>query len=53
VEEILREVDSYRPDLLVIRTQGWTGLKLLGSVTENLMCLCPVPVLTTRGAPKS
>ena len=51
VEEILREVDAYKPDLLVICTHGWTGLKhmLLGSVTEKIVRLCPVPVLTTRG----
>jgi nucleotide-binding universal stress UspA family protein len=50
VEQILDEVASYKPDLLVLCTHGWTGIKhaLLGSVTERVVRLSPVPVLTVR-----
>lgn len=50
VEEILAEIERYKPDLVVICTHGWSGVKhlLLGSVTEKLVRLSPVPVLTTR-----
>ena len=53
VEELLAEVKSYKPDLIVICTHGWTGLKhmLLGSVTERLVRHSPVPVLTIRALP--
>lgn len=52
VEEILREVEDYQPDWVVTCTHGWTGVKhmLLGSVTERLVRLCPVPVLTIRAS---
>jgi nucleotide-binding universal stress UspA family protein len=52
VEQILLEIDSYRPDLVVLCTHGWTGIKhmLLGSVTERVVRLSPAPVLTVRGA---
>ena len=50
VEQIIQEVASYKPDLLVMCTHGWTGIKhaLLGSVTERVVRLSPVPVLTVR-----
>ena len=52
VEEILAEIEEYKPDLVVMCTHGLTGLKhlVLGSVTEKVVRLSPVPVLTTRGA---
>jgi nucleotide-binding universal stress UspA family protein len=51
VEEILAEIGSYKPDLVVIATQGRRGLThlVLGSVTEKIVRLSPVPVLTVRG----
>ena len=54
VEEILKEVESYKPDLVVMCTHGWKGLKhmLLGSVTERVVRHSPVPVLTTRAQAK-
>jgi len=52
VEEILAEIGSYKPSLVVICTHGRTGLThlVLGSVTEKIVRLSPVPVLTVRGA---
>lgn len=52
VEEILAEISSYKPDLVVLCTHGRTGLThlVLGSVTEKVVRLSPVPVLTVRGA---
>ena len=51
VEQVLEEIKEYQPDLVVMCTHGWTGLKhlLMGSVTEKIVRLSPVPVLTTRG----
>jgi len=51
VEEICAEIGSYKPDLVVIATQGRTGLThlVLGSVTEKIVRLSTVPVLTVRG----
>ena len=50
VDEILRAIDKYQPDLVVMATHGRTGLKhmLLGSVTEKIVRLSPVPVWTNR-----
>ena len=50
VDQILEEISSYKPDMLVMCTHGWTGIKhaLLGSVTEKVVRLSPVPVLTVR-----
>jgi nucleotide-binding universal stress UspA family protein len=49
-EELLCEIDHYRPDLVVVCTHGWTGLKhlVMGSVAEKLVRLspareCPAP----------
>jgi nucleotide-binding universal stress UspA family protein len=52
VEEILAEISSYKPGLVVMCTHGRTGLThlVLGSVTEKIVRLSPVPVLTLRGA---
>lgn len=51
VDEILRAIDEYKPDLVVMATHGRTGVRhvLLGSVTERIVRLSPVPVLTVRG----
>ena len=50
VEELLAEIDKFKPDLVVMCTHGWTGLKhlVLGSVVEKLVRLSPAPVLTFR-----
>ena len=50
VDEILRVIDEYKPDLVVMATHGRTGVKhmLLGSVAEKIVRLSPVPVLTVR-----
>jgi len=50
VDEILRAIDEYRPDLVVMATHGRTGVRhmLLGSVAERIVRLSPVPVLTVR-----
>jgi nucleotide-binding universal stress UspA family protein len=47
---ILDYADEYDPDLIVMGTQGKTGLRryLLGSVTEKIVRLSDVPVLTVR-----
>jgi universal stress protein A len=52
VDEILRVIDEYKPDLVVMATHGRTGVRhmLLGSVAERVVRLSPVPVLTVRGA---
>lgn len=50
VDEILRAINEYKPDLVVMATHGRTGLKhmVLGSVAEKVVRLSPVPVLTVR-----
>lgn len=52
VDEILRAIDEYKPDLVVMATHGRTGVRhmLLGSVAEKIVRLSPVPVLTVRAA---
>ena len=52
VDEILRAIDEYKPDLVVMATHGRTGVRhmLLGSVAERIVRLSPVPVLTVRWA---
>ena len=49
--EILAEVEKSGADLVVMGTHGRRGLDraLLGSVTEKVVRLSPVPVLTVRG----
>jgi nucleotide-binding universal stress UspA family protein len=51
-EEILEAVSTLRPSLLIMGTHGRRGVSraLLGSVTEKLIRLSPVPVLTIRGS---
>lgn len=48
--EILDYVEEHEIDLLVMGTQGRTGVDryLLGSVTEKVVRLAPIPVLTVR-----
>ncbi|MCK6478903.1 MAG: universal stress protein [Planctomycetaceae bacterium] len=48
--EIVREAREWAADLVVIGTHGRTGLRhvFLGSVAENVVRLCPCPVLTLR-----
>jgi nucleotide-binding universal stress UspA family protein len=48
VSTLLTEVEKGSHDLIVVGTQGRTGLKhlLLGSVAERLVRLSPVPVVT-------
>lgn len=48
--EILDYVDEYDVDLVVMGTHGRTGIDryLLGSVTEKVVRLCDVPVMTVR-----
>ncbi|MDS0475668.1 universal stress protein [Natrinema sp. 1APR25-10V2] len=52
-EEILAYSESHDIDLIVLGTHGRTGLGryLLGSVTEKVVRLSEVPVLTIRSAP--
>ena len=51
-EVLLDHVDDRDVDLVVMGTHGRRGLDryLLGSVTERVVRLAPVPVLTVRGA---
>ncbi len=52
--EILKVIEQKEPDLVVMSTHGWTGLKhaVLGSVTERVVqrSRCPVLVLPTQPA---
>ena len=50
VEEILAQVKTKRPDLVVIGTHGRGGVQrlVLGSVAEKVLRLAPCPVLTVR-----
>lgn len=52
VDELLGEITTYAPDLVVMCTHGWSGLRhlVLGSVVEKIVRLSPVPVLTIRAA---
>jgi nucleotide-binding universal stress UspA family protein len=49
-EEIVRVASAERADMIVMGTQGRTGLDrlLLGSVAERVVRLAPCPVLTVR-----
>jgi len=51
IPEILDEIKTNRPDLVLMCTHGWTGLThlLMGSNTEKFVRISPVPVLTMRG----
>lgn len=50
VDELLEEIEAYRPHLVVMCTHGWSGIKhlVLGSVVEKMVHLSPSPVLTIR-----
>ena len=50
VVTILAEIEAYKPDLVVMGSHGWTGLKglLMGSVAEKMIRHSPVPVMVTR-----
>lgn len=50
VDTILKTIEAYQPDLVIMGTHGWTGIRhlLLGSVAEKVVRLSQVPVLTTR-----
>lgn len=52
VDEILRAIEEFKADVVVMATHGRTGVKhmLLGSVAEKIVRLSPVPVLTVRVA---
>jgi nucleotide-binding universal stress UspA family protein len=49
-EEIVRTAEENHADLIVIATHGYSGWKkfLLGSVTERVIRIATVPVLTIR-----
>jgi len=49
-EQILRAIEEYQIDLVVISTHGLTGWRhmVLGSVAEKVVRLSPIPVLTVR-----
>lgn len=50
VDELLGAIEAYKPQLIVMCTHGWSGLKhlLLGSKLEKMLRLSLVPVLTIR-----
>jgi universal stress protein A len=49
-QEIVEIAKEYKPDLLIVATHGYTGLRhvLLGSVAEKVVRHAPCPVLTVR-----
>ncbi|HXZ93912.1 MAG TPA: universal stress protein [Burkholderiales bacterium] len=50
-EEIARDAEEWRAELIVIGTHGRRGMSrvLLGSVAESLVRIAPAPVLLIRG----
>jgi len=50
VEEIIREINEWKPDLLILGPKGTTDLKEveLGSVAETLIERVPIPVLVVK-----
>ena len=52
-QEIISAVQDLKVDLVVMGTHGRRGFNhlVLGSIAEKVVRLCPVPVLTVRGAP--
>ena len=52
-EGILKEATRLKPDLIVMGTHGWHGVKrfFLGSVAEAVIRGAPCPVLTLRPPP--
>ena len=51
-EEIARDAEEWRAELIAIGTHGRRGMNrlLLGSVAESLVRIAPAPVLLIRGA---
>lgn len=51
VEAIVAAVRRFQIDLVIICTHGRTGWQhaLIGSVTEKVVRLCPVPVVVVKG----
>jgi nucleotide-binding universal stress UspA family protein len=51
VAETVREIQEYKPDLVILGTHGRTGWHrlLLGSVAEGVLRRAPCPVLALRG----
>ncbi|MDR1396869.1 MAG: universal stress protein [Desulfarculales bacterium] len=54
VEEIIAAANEQNVDLIIMGTQGRTGLEriLLGSVAEQVIKIAPVPVMTIRPQPQ-
>lgn len=50
IEEILKAIEDWSADLVVMGTHGFKGIEhlLLGSVAENVVRRSPVPVMTVR-----
>ena len=50
-DEIVRQAEEEKADLVVIGTRGHSGLKrlLLGSVADRVIRSCPCPVLSIHG----
>ncbi|MDH4122145.1 MAG: universal stress protein [Deltaproteobacteria bacterium] len=48
LDQILEEIQAWDAHLLVLSTHGWTGLTrlLMGSTTEKLVRVSPIPVMT-------
>lgn len=55
VDALIDEIEAYQPDMVVMCTHGWTGLKhmFLGSVAERLVRLSKTPVLTIHASDQS
>jgi universal stress protein A len=54
-DRILRGIEEYQADLVVMSSHGLTGWRhvMLGSVAERVVCMSPIPVLTVRAKAKS
>jgi nucleotide-binding universal stress UspA family protein len=54
-DRILRSIEEYQADLVVISTHGLTGWRhvLMGSVAEKVVRMSPVPVLSVRAKANS
>jgi nucleotide-binding universal stress UspA family protein len=52
IQGVLKEAVRLKPDLIVMGTHGWRGVKrfFLGSVAEAVVRGAPCPVLTLRSA---
>ena len=50
--EIIRAAEELHADLIIIGSHGRTGLKkfLLGSVAQEVLSICPLPVLIVKSA---